>query len=405
MKFSDIPVPEAYKESADFRFFMKWFELALSQIKFDTENLFDLYDPQRCPSSLLWLLADTMGYKFDDRLPVAFNRLVLLYFMSMIRHKGSKTGVTLAAEVNLAQFSIDAYGQDNPIMYDRLEDTSIPVNSAYVTPHPEQGYIDIVYFSAVDPVDACVEYVRPIGMYCFQHSGVRVDARTKLSVDARLTNMEDLAISVGPTHVGHYRREDYASLQKTVSVKVPVSKEIGEQSGGRYLKDKDGNYYRYDERVSPQYGRNKAYYRNKDHEGEASPYINPGYRSLYSLQLANNEHIVKALIPEKETGDLVERDPIFSLGYQPQDVSVVLPDSYLTDKEQFLYNLRYDKALEESITSGVQTLDTNRAQTTVRPYPAVNPPMASLGDAVSLDADNTQYSKLTKSGIKKVDVT
>ena len=62
MKISDIPVPEIYKESADFRFFLDWFELALSKVKYDTDNLFDLYDPQRCPSNLLWLLGDTMGF-------------------------------------------------------------------------------------------------------------------------------------------------------------------------------------------------------------------------------------------------------------------------------------------------------------------------------------------------------
>ena len=152
MKVKEIPVPEVYKESADFRFFLNWFDAALSQIKYDTENLLDLYDPQRCPSSLLWLLGATMGYKFDDRMPVAYNRLVLLYFMSMIHTKGSKNGVTLAAEVNLAQFNIEEYGKEKEILYDRLEDTSIPVNAAYVTSNTSKGYIDVVYFSSKLPV-------------------------------------------------------------------------------------------------------------------------------------------------------------------------------------------------------------------------------------------------------------
>ena len=107
MNIRDIPVPEIYKSSSDFRFFMRWFELALNQLKYDTENFLDLYDPLRCKSDLLWLLAWTMGFKYDDRngLTVAYNRLVLLYFMSMSRLKGSKDGGTLAAEVNLARSS------------------------------------------------------------------------------------------------------------------------------------------------------------------------------------------------------------------------------------------------------------------------------------------------------------
>lgn len=376
MQFSDIPVPEAYTESADFRFFLKWFEYALTQIKYDTENLLDLYDPQRCPAELLWLLADTMGYKFDDRLPVAFNRLVLLYFMSMIYHKGSKNGVTLAAEVNLAQFNIQQYGKENEIMYNRLEDTSIPVNSVYVTPHTAEGYIDVVYFSASKPVDACIEYVRPLGMYCFQHEGVRVDARTKISIDARLTDARDLALSIGPTHVGHYRRDDYASLQR--------------------MSDERTQTLRRDAR------RYDVYYRNSDAEGGTNPYVNPGYRALYSLQLSNNENIVKALIPHKDTGELVEPDAIFSLGYGPQDVSVKYPDNYLNMKDYPEYNLRYDREMERRMSEDLYTVDSIRSA--IQTSPMVNPVMMSLGDAIAITEDNTSYSKADGDGtIERVD--
>ena len=116
MNFEDIKVPEVYKrESADFRFFLEWIKICLTHVKYDIEEFFDLYDPLRCKKELLWMLADTMGFKYDDRLPHSYNRLVLLYFMSMIRNKGSKDGVTLAAEVNLAQFNILDYGKENEI--------------------------------------------------------------------------------------------------------------------------------------------------------------------------------------------------------------------------------------------------------------------------------------------------
>lgn len=401
LKLSDISVPEIYTDSADFRFFLKWFEYALSQIKYDTENLFDLYDPQRCKSELLWMLGDTMGYKFDDRLPVAFNRLVLLYFMSMIHNKGSKNGVTLAAEVNLAQFNILSYGKDNDILYDRLEDTSIPVNAVYVTPHVAEGYIDVVYFSAEKPIDACIEYVRPLGMYCFQHAGVRVDSRTKISVDARLTNTNDLSVSIGATHVGHYRRSDYASLQKTRD-------QASSYDYSAEYHDKEGEYvhtYEYS-RPTNDYShmRNPVYYRNSDSEGTTTPSVNPGYRSLYSLQLSNNEHIIQSLIPEKDptsgedTGKYVPRDPIFSLGYGPQDVDVMYPENYLKLKDYPEYNLRYDRGLEESITQDVYTVDANRTKDILNPRPAVNPIMSSVGASISLNEHNTEYSVVKEDG-------
>ena len=520
MDFKDISLPEAYKESSDFRFFLKWFTEALGKIKYDTENLSDIYDPLRCPSNLLWALADTIGYKYDDRLPTSFNRLVLVYFMSMIRNKGSKNGVTLAAETNLAQFNLlmqaNGYTDENDIvhpgkkiLHERLEDVSIPVNSVYVTAHTDKGYIDIVYFSTKIPKDACIEYVRPLGMYCFQNAGVRFDSRTKVSVDARLTNINDVndrnnhKMTFGPTQVAHYTRADYASLQKTISenlvanskfdlsnwtknfdfpitniydantyeniltyktithyerfyVKQSVTPDTdyvlsfdfcspsGFSWGGYEMGVKDAclfitsgsdeqlsklssnakgfrnpglgliilgrsemfntqatdTYTKYeikfnsedntdiyicldfgyvldgttttykfkDLKLLPEsYGnapandaahtRREVYQSNKDNEVNTDSMLNPAYRAVYSLQLSNNEQIVKSLI-----------DPIFSLGYGTMDITTEYVDDYLkypyedhysdgTIIKDKAWNLRYDKNLEESITPNVYTVD------------------------------------------------
>ena len=374
MKFSDIPVPEVYTRSADFRFFLKWIELCLSKVQYDIENMIDLLDPERCPANLLWMLGDTKGYKYDDRVSTAVNRLVILYFMSLIRNRGSKTGVMLGAELNLAQFNLNDYAKENPAYEDRIADTSIPVNSAYVTAHTEKGYIDIVYFSEEIPTDVCIEYVRPIGMYCFTHAGVRVDARTKISVDARLTGLDDLKLSIGPTRVGHYRRADYASMQKMV--------------------DEQGHI--------DMTRRKPVYYRNSDYEGQPHYAIEPGFRTIYSLQLCNNEHMVKALLPSMK-----ERDPIFSIGYGPQKVGITYPDNYLKRPDRPEYNLRYDKALDESITRDVYVNDANRTTSIVNAKPAVNTVMGRQGEAISMSADNHKYTKWneTLQKFEVIDVT
>lgn len=356
MTFSDIPVPEIYKSSADFRFFLRWIELCFTEIQNKTDNLIDLLDPLRCPTNLLWLLGETCGYKYDDRASVAFNRLIITHFAKLIRHRGSQTGMILAAELNLDQFNLQAYADENDALSDRLEDTSIPVNSVNITPHTDLGYIDVIYYSENVPVDVCIEYVRPIGMYCFSHAGVSVNARTKLSIDARLTNLNDGNLTFGPAFIAHYRREDYASLQTVLP---------------------DGE-------LKPRRG---AYFRNMDYE--KLPYtgmINPGYRSLCSLQLSNNEHIVKALLPSLE-----EPEKIFDIGYGPQQVDVVYPDNYLKTGDDPFYNLRINKQLEESYTPSVYTVE--KAESVISPKPAVNPPMIAMGDAISLNTPNTAYSK------------
>lgn len=419
MRIEDISVPEIYKTSADFRFFLKWFGTYLDRMRYDTENLSDIYDPLKCPAWLLWMLADTMGFKYDDRLPIAFNRLVLIYFMSMIRNRGSKDGVTLAAEVNLAQFNILEYGKEKDILYNRLEDTAIPVNSVKVTPHTPEGYIDVVYMSEKEPIDACIEYVRPLGMYLFQMSGVRFDAKSKVVIDARLLNTNDLGMSLGPTHVGHYSRADYASMQQC-------------------REDARGSSHK----------RQNVYYRNSDYElhptgNRSSDWINPGYRTMYSLQLCNNEHMVRSLLAEHD-----DKDRIFGIGYNPQEVDVrypidyILPDleemtddnrtikyviddsgqkvditypkdlegnikyKYPMDRDDLLrvpnsWNLRYDKEVEEDITSDVYTIDSNRSQNILNPRPAVNPVMGRVGDAVSVNNTNTVYSE-TNEGNGKI---
>lgn len=376
MELLNIPVPEIYKSSEDFRFFLKWFSLALAKTKYDTERFLDLYDPLRCKSELLWLLAWTMGFKYDDRdgLNVAYNRLILLYFMSMIRLKGSKDGVTLAAEVNLAQFNVldkankgytDIDGNfvpPNDILNERLDDTSIPVNSVYVTPHTAEGYIDVVYFSTDVPIDACIEYVRPLGMYIFQYAGVRYDARTKIAVDARLTNTKDLGVSIGPTHVGHYRRDDYARMQR-----VDPSETAEVKSSDPNLQDK----------------RHNVYYRNSYYEQTTDPEINPGYRAMYSLQLCNNENVFNSLIRDPEI------KKIFNLGYNQDDFVVFHPaPNDPLEKKRGLWNLLYNQTNEAAMSDDVYTIDETRtsqySDPTNNPRPAVNPIMSKIGEAMEV---------------------
>lgn len=439
MNFESVSLPEVYTNSFDFRTFLKWFSLGLSKIGYDIENALDLIDPMNCKSELLWMLADTIGFKYDSRLPVAFNRLVLVYFMSMIRNRGSKDGVTLAAETNLAQFVIQNKAAEKEINGERLDDTSIPVNSVYVTPYTDKGYIDIVYFSDRKPIDACVEYVRPLGMYCFQNAGVRYDGRTKISIDARLTNISDVGLSIGSTHVGHYSRDDYASLQsdsrrytddelddmvesiagnlqqmylekyqRTVSVSVvAVSYDKGIfkatiSSGGEVIREM---YVSQKDYLTQE--REPVYYRNIRAEGEPKPEINPGYRALYSLQLANNDEVVKGLLGDR----------IFSIGFGPQTEGETYENIYYTDdgirgtSETDVniykpYNLGYDRNAERTLNESygsikeVYLLDPNdmdsatSTQSVINPVPAVNPVMSAVGDAISLNADNTTYTKV-----------
>lgn len=460
MNIKDISLPEIYKSSADFRFFIKWIALCLSKVQYDTENLPDIYDPLRCPSELLWMLADTMGFKFDDRLPVAFNRLVLLYFMSMIRNRGSKDGVTLAAEVNLAQYNILDYGKEKDILYDRLEDTSIPVNSVSVTPHTAEGYIDVVYFTDQKPIDACIEYVRPLGMYMNLQAGVRYDANDRIRVDTRLSDSDDIGISIGSTHVGHYSRDDYASLQKVFGhpkyeydeeeppqivhtnpyikelhlndprstyennpPNIPEWGTMTKRERYKFIRENfmsksyqvgNDSIYRYDWAgyYTNMDKRNSVYYRNSVYEESHGqfPYvqkyvkengetvyieIDPSYRALYSMQLCNNEHIVRSLSRKKE---------LFGIGYGPQD-GEPLPDDYEFSNDYGYgimdlpksWNLRYDVKLnrnqeqkDSEKAPDIYVMDSATSETDLTPM--ISPVMGSLGDSMPIAPESAKNS-------------
>ena len=113
--------------------------------------------------------------------------------------------------------------------------------------------------------------------------------------------------------------------------------------------------------------RNPVYARNSLVESE--PTVNAGYRALNSLQMANNEHIVKSLFSQ----------PIFNLGYGP--TVDTLEDVDVNDPR---YNLKYNKTVEESIGNAVYTLDPERESTPTDPAPKVNNIMKKAGDAMDI---------------------
>ena len=130
-------------------------------------------------------------------------------------------------------------------------------------------------------------------------------------------------------------------------------------------------------------------------EGEPNENINPGWRALYSLQLCNNVQIVKSLVPS-----------IFDLGYEPQTAGMEFNVDYISsDKDKnYMYNdkpvvnLRYNKPLDDSFNDDLHTIEEDRTSDSIHPQPAVNPRVIKLGDAISMNDDNTSYTHVNEDG-------
>lgn len=67
-----------------------------------------------------------------------------------------------------------------------------------------------------------------------------------------------------------------------------------------------------------------------------------------------------------------------------------------------LWNLRYDRDLEESTDPDVWTLDADRSTDILNGRPVVNPIMSSVGDAISMNKETAKYTEVDDLGNMKV---
>lgn len=89
-------VPESYYESRDYRVFLKLFGAVASVFKSNIDSFPGLYDPDNCPDNLLPLLANLVGYDYNDGVTIEGNRTIIKYFPYLIRYRGSEEGIKLA---------------------------------------------------------------------------------------------------------------------------------------------------------------------------------------------------------------------------------------------------------------------------------------------------------------------
>lgn len=125
------------------------------------------------------------------------------------------------------------------ITEDRLDETTLPNNAVAVSVNSDallkdsQGrvrfvrnepyYINVVYFSEVVPTDACLEYVRPLGLYLFQQAGVKLSAHNRILIHPSLGDQLADNTRINPNEkfspsiyggIGDYNRPDFSTLQQ-----------------------------------------------------------------------------------------------------------------------------------------------------------------------------------------------
>ena len=101
--------PDVYpRKSRDYQLFSVLFDCINSGVKFDIDSIRDVVDTNQISERLIPYLQTKLGYFTDLKISTEKLRLILKAFSTIVRNKGSKTGIQQACEVFLKAEKIDA---------------------------------------------------------------------------------------------------------------------------------------------------------------------------------------------------------------------------------------------------------------------------------------------------------
>lgn len=92
-------VPKILADSRDYRVFLKLLDMIIVSIKNSTDDFVNLLNPDKCNHWMLPLLSSYVGYDYDHNVTFDANRIIIKEYPSLIRNRGSETGIKLAVSV------------------------------------------------------------------------------------------------------------------------------------------------------------------------------------------------------------------------------------------------------------------------------------------------------------------
>lgn len=94
--------PDVYpRKSRDYQLFSVLFDCLNSGVKFDIDSIRDVVDTNQISERLIPFLQTKLGFFTDMKIPTDKLRTILKAFSTIVRNKGSKTGIQQACEVFL----------------------------------------------------------------------------------------------------------------------------------------------------------------------------------------------------------------------------------------------------------------------------------------------------------------
>lgn len=178
-------VPESYSDSRDYRVFLRLASILLSVLRDNISGTPLTYSAEDCPREMLSLLADMVGYKYVDSRDVESNRMIIKYFPHLIRYRGSRVGVKIAAALSInsmdeaPQNSLDSiiveYDYENAIIKIYFPETDILSRDLIEAVRPAGSRVKTVPSSiskSTDEIDVRVDVVKEVKSWDDSRTGV-----------------------------------------------------------------------------------------------------------------------------------------------------------------------------------------------------------------------------------------
>lgn len=192
-------IPSVYSKYRDIRVINTLLDILLTTIKYDIDNIVNLYNADKCKDNLLRYLAQTLNYEYNDLDTVTVNRKILSTFVYMMRYKGSETGIKMATALSLTTLDM---AQDNmelntmsvdyikalselkiTYVYDGVINGDSNIQLSDIPPeYLNKPLIIIDYPNTYTQVRYLIDYVRPVGMYILLRAIVENESSTDFVV-------------------------------------------------------------------------------------------------------------------------------------------------------------------------------------------------------------------------------
>ena len=158
-------VPDIYKDSRDFKVFLKLLDFVYESVKYDVDNWITLYDPMKTPDDFLPLLGEMLGFDNDIKFSTSELRIILSNFIEVIKNRGSRLGIRRTIISILNAKYISSYDNENLSQELRTAIHQLDYLNDAIFFDYDTGHIQVHFPKKVDYYKDFYNYIRPVGTY------------------------------------------------------------------------------------------------------------------------------------------------------------------------------------------------------------------------------------------------